>query len=169
MDINAIGLGIIKGILGMKFGWLILIAVGTLVGFSLIKNILSGSFNVAKFAGGFNIFTGSVQGKLIYYGLIIFGCFVAYSFIMRPTTSFDTDYKNTIHHNQDVMIDQRVGNSEGCDVNLFFGLIKLGCKQQPITKTVIVTDDSSKVVETPNSITKTQPSGNKGVVTKGKK
>jgi len=160
---------IIKFLLGLKFGWVILIAVGAILGISIVKNILSGSFNVAKFAGGFNIFTGSVQGKLIYYGLILFGCFVAYSFIMRPTTDYDTNYKNNIHHNQDVMIDQRVGNSEGCDVNLFFGLIKFGCKQQPITKNVIVTEDEIKKVETPNSITKTEPSGNKGVVTKGKK
>jgi hypothetical protein len=129
-------LGLLKGILGMKFGWLIAIVVGVILGGSIIKNIFSGSFNVAKFASGFNPFTGSVQGKLIYYGLIIFGCFVAYHFIMRPTNSYDTDYKNHIHNNQDVMIDQRVGTNNACDVNLFFGLIKLGCRQDPITKTV---------------------------------
>jgi hypothetical protein len=129
-------LGILKGLMGMKFGGLIAIMSGIVIGGSLIKNIFSGSFNVAKFAGGFNIFAGGVQGKLIYYGLIIFGCFVAYHFIMRPTYSYDTDYKNQIHHNQDVMIDQRVGTIEGCNVNLFFGLIKLGCKSQPITKTI---------------------------------
>ena len=58
-------MGLIKGILGMKFGWLLLIVVASVIGISLVKNIFSGSFNIAKFAGGFNIFTGSVQGKLI--------------------------------------------------------------------------------------------------------
>jgi hypothetical protein len=130
-------LAIIKFLLGMKFGWLILIGGGIIVGGSLIRNIFTGSFSVGKFLGGFNILAGGVQGKLIYYGLIIFGCFVAYHFIMRPTTSYDTDYKNNIQHNQDVMIDQRVGTNNACNVNLFYGLIKLGCKQDPITKTVI--------------------------------
>jgi hypothetical protein len=135
---------ILKAILGMKFGWLIAIVAGVIIGGSLIRNILTGSFNVAKFAGGFNIFTGGVQGKLIYYGLIIFGCFTVYHFIMRPTNSYDTDYKNQIHHNQDVMIDQRVGTQEGCNVNLLFGLVKLGCKSQPITKTVNVNPECEK-------------------------
>jgi hypothetical protein len=131
-------LGFLKIVLGLKFGWIIAIVAGIVIGGSIIKNILSGSFSVAKFANGFNIFAGGVQGKLIYYGLIIFGCFVAYHFIMRPTNSYDTDYKNNVHHNQDIMIDQRVGTQEGCNVNILFGLIKIGCKSQPITKTVTV-------------------------------
>ena len=130
-------LGLLKGILTMKFGWLIAIVAGVVIGGSIIKNILSGSFSVAKFAGGFNIFAGGVQGKLIYYGLIIFGCFVAYHFIMRPTNSYDTDYKNHIHNNQDVFIDQTVG-TKGCDVDLFFGLVKFGCNPKSMTKTVNV-------------------------------
>jgi hypothetical protein len=117
---------------------------GIIIGGSLIKNILTGSFSIAKFASGFNPFAGGVQGKLIYYGLIIFGCFCVYHFIMRPTYSYDTDYKNQIHHNQDVMIDQRVGTIEGCTVNLGWGLIKLGCKSQPITKTVNVNPECEK-------------------------
>jgi len=136
---NNILIMIIKAILGMKFGYLLLIVVGIMVGGSILRNILTGSFNIAKFAGGFNIFSGNVQGKLIYYGLIIFGCFVAYHFIMRPTYSYDTDYKNQIHHNQDVMIDQRVGTRDGCAVELLYGAIKIGCKSQPMSKTVINT------------------------------
>ena len=128
-------LGLLKGVLGMKFGWLIAIVAGILIGGSLIRNIFTGSFSVAKFASGFNIFAGGVQGKLIYYGLILFGCFVAYHFIMRPTYSYDTDYKNQIHHNQDVFIDQKVG--AGCiPTKILFGLIQIGCKSEPITKTV---------------------------------
>lgn len=127
---------IFKFIMNMKFGWLLWMGFSIIMGGSIIRNIFTGSFSVGKLLGGFNIFTGSVQGKLIYYGLIIFGCFVAYHFIMRPTNSYDTDYKNNIQHNQDVMIDQRVGTNNGCDVNLFFGLIKIGCRQQPITKIV---------------------------------
>jgi hypothetical protein len=138
--------GLLKTILGMKFGWLIAIVAGIIIGGSLIRNILSGSFSVAKFAGGFNIFAGGVQGKLIYYGLIIFACFTAYHFIMRSTYSYDTDYKNQIYQNQDVMLDQRVGTQEGCNVNLFFGLVKIGCKSQPITKIVNNSCDCEKTV-----------------------
>ena len=130
----------------MKFGWLIAIVVGIVIGGSIIRNILSGSFSVAKFAGGFNIFTGGVQGKLIYYGLIIFGCFVVYHFVMRATYSYDTDYRNQIYDNQDVMVDQRAGTQEGCNVNLFFGLVKIGCKSQPITKIVNNSCDCEKTV-----------------------
>jgi len=129
-------LTLLKGLLGTKFGWIIAIVVGIILGGSLTKNIVNGSFSVAKFASGFNPFSGGVQGKLIYYGLIIFACFTVYHFIMRPTQSFDTDYRNQIQGNQDVFVDQRVGNNNGCDVNLLFGLIKFGCKQDPITKTV---------------------------------
>ena len=129
---------LLKGLLGTKFGWIIAIVVGIILGGSLIKNIVSGSFSVAKFASGFNPFTGGVQGKLIYYGIIIFACITVYNFVMRPTNSYDTDYKNQIQGNQDVIIDQRVGTNTGCDVSLLFGLVKLGCKQEPITKTVIV-------------------------------
>lgn len=129
-------LPILKWVLGLKFGWVILIVFGVLVGGSLIKNIISGSFSVGKLASGFNPFTGSVQGKLIYYGVILLLAFGLYHQLTRATTNYDTNYKNNVHHNQDVLIDQRVGTNSGCDVNLFFGLIKLGCKQQPITKIV---------------------------------
>jgi hypothetical protein len=129
-------LGLLKGVLGMKFGWLIAIVAGIIIGGSLIKNILSGSFSVVKFASGFNPFAGGVQGKLIYYGIILTICFAVYHQITKDTYSYDTDYKNQIHHNQDVFVDQRVGTKEGCDVNLLFGLIKLGCKSEPMNKTV---------------------------------
>lgn len=128
-------LGIIKTLLGLKFGWIIAIVIGIIIGGSIIKNIITGSFSVAKLASGFNPFLGSVQGKLIYYGLIIFGCFCAYHFIMRPTQSYDTDYKNQIHHNQDVIIDQKVGSS--CiPTSILWGIIQIGCDSKPITKTV---------------------------------
>jgi hypothetical protein len=134
---------LISLILGMKFGWVIAIVLGLIVGGSIIKNIISGSFSVAKFAGGFNIFSGGVQGKLIYYGLIIFGCFVAYSFIMRTTYSYDTDYRNNIKGNQDVIIDQRTGPT--CvPTKILFGLIQIGCKSQPITKNVTNNSDCEK-------------------------
>ena len=123
---------IIKFIMGLKFGWVILLGVLIIMGGSLIRNIFTGSFSIGKFASGFNIFAGGVQGKLIYYGLILFGCFVAYHFIMRPTTNFDTDYKNTITDNRDVYVDQRVGDicTEKCAVAIQpfgFTILKVGC------------------------------------------
>jgi hypothetical protein len=102
-------LGLIKGVLGMKFGLLLLIVVASIVGITLIKNIFSGSFNIAKFAGGFNIFTGSVQGKLIYYGLLAILAFGLYHQLTRATydTDYTSNYKNNIVWNRDVAIDQR--------------------------------------------------------------
>jgi hypothetical protein len=128
-------LGLLKGLLAMKFGWLIAIVIGVIIAGSIIKNVINGSFSVAKLASGFNPFTGSVQGKLIYYGVLALLAFGLYHQLTRATTNYDTDYKNKIDHNQDVMIDQRVG-AKGCDVDLFYGLIKLGCNPKSITKTV---------------------------------
>lgn len=124
-----------KAIFGIKFGWLIIIIFATLFGLALIKNIISGTFSISKFASGFNPFTGAVQGKLIYYGLILFGCFVAYHFIMRPTNSYDTDYRNNIRGNQDVIIDQSVG-AKCIPTKILWGVIQIGCKSEPINKTV---------------------------------
>jgi uncharacterized membrane protein len=135
MNATTILMSLIKWILTQKFGVVILIVVGVILLISLVRNILSGSFNVAKFAGGFNPFTGSVQGKLMYYVIFAILAFGLYHQLTRATTSYDTDYKNQIHHNQDVFIDQKVG-ATGCDVNLFFGLVKLGCNPKPLTKTV---------------------------------
>jgi len=129
-------LTVIKFILGLKFGWAIFLGVGVIFGGSIIKNILGGSFSVTKLLGGFNLFAGGVQGKLIYYGVILILAFGLYHQLTRATTNYDTDYKNNINHNQDVLVDQRVGTNNACDVNLFFGLIKIGCKQLPITKIV---------------------------------
>ena len=128
-------LSLIKFLLGLKFGWIIAIVVGVVVGGSLIRNIFTGSFSVGKFLGGFNIFTGSVQGKLIYYGLLAILAFGLYHQLTRATWNYDTDYKNHIHNNQDVFIDQTVG-TKGCDVDLFFGLVKFGCNPKSMTKTV---------------------------------
>jgi hypothetical protein len=63
-------LAIIKFVLGLKFGWIILVIGAIIFGGSIIRNIFTGSFNVAKFAGGFNLFAGGVQGKLIYYFIV---------------------------------------------------------------------------------------------------
>lgn len=165
MNTTVIITEIIKAILGMKFGWLLLLVVGIVMGLSLIKNMFSGAFNVAKFAGGFNIFNGSVQGKLLYYGLIIFGCFVVYSFIMRPTTSFDTDYRNNVHHNRDVYLDQRVGDvcSEKCAIAIQpfgFTILKLGCVKSceaSITQQTKVEKETPKLAITGIEISNVKP------------
>ena len=124
---------LIKTIMGMQLGHLLLIGGGLIIGLSIIKNIFTGSFSVGKFLGGFNFFAGGPQGKLIYYGLIIFACFTVYHFVMRPT--YSTDYKNNIKGNQDIFIDQKVG-SDGCAFEFGFGLIKLGCNSKSPSKTV---------------------------------
>ena len=136
MNATSILMSLIKWLLLQKFGVIILIVIGIILLLSLIRNILSGSFNVAKFAGGFNPFVGSVQGKLMYYAVFAILAFGLYHQLTRATTNYDTDYKNNIHHNADVFVDQRVGTSTGCDVNLFYGLVKIGCKQLPMVKNV---------------------------------
>jgi hypothetical protein len=124
---------IIKLVLGMKFGWVILLVLGIILLLSFVKNIISGNFSVGKLAAGFNPFTGAIQGKLIWMAIWAFIFFTAYQFIMRPTTSYDTDYKNQIHHNDDVIIDQRVG--PGCEpTKILWGLIQIGCKGESIKK-----------------------------------
>ena len=124
-----------KIILGLKFGWLLLIVVVIVLGGSIIRNIFTGSFNVFKFTSGFNPFTGSMQGKLIWLAIWCFIFFTAYQFIMRPTYSYDTDYKNHIHHNEDVILDQRVG--AGCIPTKFlWGLIQIGCNSKAIEKNI---------------------------------
>ena len=128
-------MALIKGILGMKFGWLIVIVVAVILGFSIIKNIFSGSFNVAKLASGFNPFTGAIQGKLIWLAIWCFIFFTVYNFIMRPTYSYDTDYKNQIHHNEDVLVDQRVG-ATCIPTKILWGLIQIGCNSSAMEKNV---------------------------------
>ena len=65
---NAIGTGIktIKSIalLAGGIGSAITIA-------SVVFNIIKGTFSVTKLLEGLNIFNGAVQGKLIFYGVII--------------------------------------------------------------------------------------------------
>jgi len=128
-------MALIKGILGMKFGYLILIGIAIILGLSIIKNIFSGSFNIAKFASGFNPFTGSMQGKLIWLAIWAFIFFTAYQFIMRPTYSYDTDYKNQIHHNEDVLVDQRVG-ATCIPTKILWGLIQIGCNSSAMEKNI---------------------------------
>lgn len=125
---NNLIIGIIKTILGMKFGWLLLLAIGIILGLSFIRNLMSGSFSVGKFFSGFNIFAGGVQGKLIYLAVLAILGYGLFHQLTKPTTEYNTDYRNNIHHNDGVVVDQRVGES-GCAVNIGWGLIKLGCKQ----------------------------------------
>ncbi len=120
---------LLKGILGMKFGWLIVIIAGIIIGGSLIKNVISGSFSIGKFASGFNPFLGGVQGKLIYYGLLITLALAIYHQITRPTTDYDTNYKNQIHHNRDIAVDQRVG-ATCIPTKILWGLIQIGCNSE---------------------------------------
>ena len=77
-----------------------------------------------------------ISAKAIAY-IVIFAivgtvCFGVYRKIVQ--TTYSSDYKNNIHHNQDVIVDQRAGNNTGCSVELLYGLVKIGCKQAPITK-----------------------------------
>jgi|GEM_PF-6219680 len=71
---------------------------------TLIINIIKGGFSISKFFGGFNIFAGAVQGKLIFYAIIIAVAFGVYQKIIQPTVR--TDYKNQITA-ENVQIDQR--------------------------------------------------------------
>jgi len=139
-------MNIMQTILNLKVGYLILIVGGLLLVGSLIKNILYGSFSLGKFVSGFNPFTGSIQGKLIWLAIWCFIFFTVYQFIMRPTTNFDTDYKNNVHHNDDVIIDERVGNS-GCVFEFGWGLIKLGCQQKPIISNINEITEKDKVID----------------------
>jgi hypothetical protein len=147
-------LGILKTILGMKFGWLIAIIIGFIIGGSIIKNIFSGSFNVAKLVSGFNPFTGAIQGKLIWLAIWCFIFFTAFQFIMRPTYSYDTDYRNNIRNNRDIYLDQRVGDTciEKCAIAiqpLGFTILKVGCVKScevSITQTTKVEKDDTQVV-----------------------
>lgn len=129
-------LPIIKFILSLKFGWVIFIILGGIVGGSLIKNIISGSFSIGKLASGFNIFAGGVQGKLIYWGLLAILAFGLYSQLTRATfdTDYNTNYRNNVQQNRDVYLDQRVGDvcTEKCAIAIQpFGwtLLKVGCTQ----------------------------------------
>jgi hypothetical protein len=154
-----IPLTLLKGIMGMKFGWVILLVVGLLIGGSLIKNIISGSFSIGKFFSGFNFFAGGVQGKLIYFAVLAILGYGLLHQLTKATTEYNTDYRNNIHHNDDVIVDQRVGES-GCLVNLGWGLIRFGCNQEAIkvTKEDKVADQTTK-----NKIPKTN------IIPRGKK
>jgi len=132
---NNIIFGLFKIIFGTKFGYLLAIGIVILFGGSLIKNIFNGSFSVTKFFSGFNPFSGGVQGKLIYYALIAFGCFLVYSFVMRPTYDYNTDYKNQIKNNEDVILDQRVG-ATCIPTKILWGLIQFGCNSEAVDKNV---------------------------------
>jgi hypothetical protein len=138
-------LTLLKGILAMKLGWVILLAVGVIFGLSLIKNLISGSFSIGKLASGFNPF-GAVQGKLIWLAIWCFIFFTAYQFIMRPTTNYDTDYKNNIHDNQDVFTDQRVG-ATCIPTKILWGVVTIGCDSGSQKKIVNNTEEKKEVID----------------------
>jgi hypothetical protein len=123
----------------IKF-WSIVIGVIILIG-TLVKNIITGGFSLTKFIGGFNIFAGPVQGKLIYYG-VIFAVVAAVSFGLyhRITQeTFETNYKNQIKAEQ-VIVDQKTIYPVQDDALLIgikiFGL-KLGITIQSRPKPII--------------------------------
>lgn len=144
-------LPILKLILGMKFGWLLLIVGGITLLLSLVRNIATGSFSVAKFASGFNPFLGGVQDKLIYYGILALLAFGLYHQLTKSTTEFNTDYKNNIHNNRDVIVDQRVGTGKEdlafVGIKLFGLKIGVGIEGNQSSKVVI----NNKKVQTPET------------------
>jgi hypothetical protein len=123
---------VVKSIVGMKFGWIFLVIVAIIALLFIIKlihNITTGSFNVVKFASGFNLFNGQVQGKLIYY-FIIFSIVSAialgiYGKITQDT--FENNYKNVIKNNEEVTVDQRQ-IVVSPDDNLLIGIKLFGLK-----------------------------------------
>ena len=143
---NNLIFGLIKIILGMKFGYLILIGIVVILGFSIIKNIFSGSFNVVKLAGGFNPFTGAIQGKLIWLAIWCFIFFTAYSFIMRPTTNYDTDFKNNFNNQGDNLVDQRIG-ATCIPTKILWGVITIGCDSGSQKKVVNNTEEKKEVID----------------------
>jgi hypothetical protein len=157
MNATTILMSVIKWLLGMKFGIVILIVVGVIFLLSLIKNIISGSFSPTKFLGGFNIFTGSIQGKLIYWGVLAILAFGLYHQLTRPTWNYDTDYKNNIKQNRDVYLDQRVGDTctEKCVLAMQpfgFTLLKVGCVKSctaSITQQTKVQSESLNITKIP--------------------
>lgn len=95
---------------------------------TLAFNIFRGTFSIGKFFNGFNIFSGGVQGKLIYY--LIIGSIVAavalgiYHRFTQET--YENTYTNTVKA-EEVVIDQRqiLPNP---DDSFFFGVKIFGFK-----------------------------------------
>ena len=102
--------------------------------YDIVKKEVPGALKFAPLAG----LAGGLSFKVISY-IIIFAivgtvCFALYKKI--TATTYSSDYKNQISHNQDVIIDQRAAGNGGCSVELAYGLVKIGCKQLPVTKVV---------------------------------
>lgn len=86
---------------------------------------------LAGLAGGLSF---KVISYIVIFAIVGTVCFALYKKI--TATTYSSDYKNQISHNQDVIIDQRAAGNGGCSVELGFGLVKIGCKQLPVTKVV---------------------------------
>jgi len=131
-----------------------------------IKNIGSGAFSLAKFFGGFNLFAGGVQGKLMYYGIIaLVAGILAYGLYHQLTrATYDTDYKNTykntITGNENVTVDQKqVINSDISCFGFSLGQTCIGVAHSSIPKVSntitnksdkkVVIDKTNKSVEYP--------------------
>lgn len=95
---------------------------------------------------------------IVIFAIVGTVCFGLYKKI--TATTYSSDYKNNIHNNADVIVDQRAGNSQGCSFEFGYGLIKIGCKQLPVTK---ITNNTGTVV--PVAIIPAKPvTGNKGII-----
>ncbi len=65
---------------------------------------------------------------------------------MRPTTQYDTNYRNNISGNNSVMLDQRVGDS--CVPTKFlWGMIQIGCNSESMKKITNNTEEKKEVID----------------------
>jgi hypothetical protein len=140
-----IPLTLLKGIMGMKFGWVILLVVGLLIGGSLIKNIITGSFSIAKFASGFNPF-GFAQGKILWLAIWTFIFFTTYQFVMRTTYTYDTNYRNNFNNQGDNLVDQRVG-ATCIPTKILWGFIQIGCDSGSQKKVINNIEENKEVAD----------------------
>lgn len=138
---NEVGNSIAKKAISFKS---LLTIIGVLVGvISLVVNMLKGSFNISKFFGGFNIFSGGVQGKLIYFAVLAIVGYGLIHQLTKATTEYNTDYRTNLHHNRDVAVDQRVGVT--CIPTKFlWGLIQIGCNSESMKNNVVNNDCGCK-------------------------
>lgn len=100
------------------------IGIVTLVGgliWYIIQSKNPNPFSLLKFLGGFNLFTGAVVGKWVFYLLVaIIGCHLYYNALIRPThQTVDKSITNIDR------VDKFYNGVENKPDNSFFG-IKMG-------------------------------------------